>query len=205
MAYKFRFDVSEFPKAFFEDLAKVSGRRGIHKKIGDFANCLVKKFRIQEIIGLPLSEAILLVEDMIDVHIKNTVQKGIFKGLGGARALFLPHCSRKYMDSRCKAGFDPNISSYKCNRCSEDCLVNKATELGRKKGYEIFVLPGGSCVKKITDKKKFSGVVGVACFEEIKLAGEFLKDLKIPAQAVPLVKNGCANTVFSMESLERVL
>jgi len=205
MGYKFRFDISEFPKGFFEDVMKISQRRGIHKKIRNVALMLIKKFRMEEITNLPLSDLVLLVEDMIDVHIKNITGRKSFKKVKEKKVLFLPHCARKYMDHRCKAEFDPELSTYKCNKCSPDCLINKASSLAHKKGYEVFILPGGSCVKKIMKMRKFKAVVGVACFEEIKLAGEFLKDLQIPAQSVPLMKNGCANTYFNLNTLEKVL
>jgi len=53
--------------------------------------------------------------------------------------------------------------------------------------------------------KRYEGVVGVACGEEIKLGGEILAKMGIPGQAVPLIKNGCANTIFSLENLLNVL
>jgi len=121
------------------------------------------------------------------------------------RVLLLPHCSRKYMDSRCKAIFNPQIPSYQCQHCSEDCLINQATKLGEEKGYDVYVLPGGSCITKILQSHKYDAVVGVACGEEIKLGMKLLQKLNIPGQAVPLIKNGCANTKFYINTLEKIL
>ena len=53
--------------------------------------------------------------------------------------------------------------------------------------------------------KHYEGVVGVACGEEIKMSGEILKGMSVAGQAVPLIKNGCANTVFSIETLISIL
>jgi len=47
--------------------------------------------------------------------------------------------------------------------------------------------------------------VGVACGGEIKLSGDILGGMDVAAQAIPLIKNGCANTVFNMETLVKVL
>jgi hypothetical protein len=121
------------------------------------------------------------------------------------RALFLPHCSRKYLDSRCKAVFDPNIPSYICFHCSEDCLVNQSDHIAKEKGYDIYVLPGGSCIPKILKNTKYEGIVGVACGEEIKVLGPLLNSMDVAGQAIPLIKNGCANTIFNMETLVKVL
>ena len=204
MAYRFNFDLSTLPKNFFKEIATISKKRDIHGKVGKFARTIAKKFRISEITGIPVQDAITVVEDLIDVYVRNLAYKD---KLSKARrkALLLPHCSRKYMDSRCKAKFDPEFSTYKCAHCSKDCLINKATRIGEKEGYDVYILPGGSCIRKIFEKKKYDIVVGVACCEEIKLGSKFLDDLGIPSLGVPLTKNGCSNTKFSLTTLRKVL
>jgi len=109
------------------------------------------------------------------------------------------------MDSRCKAAFDSETSSYLCAHCSEDCQVHKATLLAEKQGYDVYVLPGSSCVKKIFQKKKYDGIVGVACTEEINLANKTLEKLNIASQSIPLIKNGCSSTRFNFETLKTIL
>jgi hypothetical protein len=121
------------------------------------------------------------------------------------RALFLSHCSRKYLDGRCKAVFDANIPSYTCSHCSEDCLVNQSYKVATKRGYDVYVLPGGSCIPRILKNTEYEGIVGVACGEEIKVLEPLLKSMDVAGQAIPLIKNGCANTIFNMETLAKVL
>jgi len=207
MSYKFNFDLSRISQSFFSDIAKFSNKKNIHGKIGKVARHLVKKFKIDKMTGIPISDAITVVEDLIDAYVKNIVQREEFLKTK-KRALLLPHCSRKYMDSRCKASFDEETSSYKCAHCSPDCLINKATKLGEEEGYDVFVLPGGSCIRKII-KKGYEAFVGVACSEEIKLANNLLDSYKgshrIITQGVPLIKNGCSGTTFSLETLKNVL
>jgi hypothetical protein len=77
--------------------------------------------------------------------------------------------------------------------------------IAKKRGYDVYILPGGSCVSKILKIKNYEGVVGVACGEEIRLSGEILKCMDVTGQAVPLIKNGCANTVFNIEALTGIL
>jgi hypothetical protein len=204
MPYKFTFDLSRIPRFFFTEIAKVSYQKGVHKKVGRTAQEMIKKFKIQETTGLNLSDAVLLLEDLIDMQARNLLEREKFVQTR-KRALFLPHCSRKYMDSRCKAVFDPNIPSYICGHCSPDCSINRAVSFAEKKGYDVYILPGGSCIPKILDAKHYEGIVGVACGEEIKMSGEILKGMSVAGQAVPLIKNGCANTVFSIETLINVL
>jgi len=204
MPYKFTFDLSRIPRFFFTEITKASYQKGVHKKVGRTVQKMIKKFRVQETTGLNLSDAVLLLQDLIEMQARNLLEREKFVQTR-KRALFLPHCSRKYMDSRCKAVFDPNIPSYICAHCSPDCSINRAVSFAEKKGYDIYILPGGSCVPKILKAKHYEGVVGVACGEEIKMSGEILKGMGVAGQAVPLIKNGCANTVFNIETLVNIL
>lgn len=204
MPYKFTFDLSRIPRFFFTEIAKVSYQKGVHKKVGGRVQEMIRKFRIQEATGLDLSDAVLLLQDLIDMQARNLLEREKFVQTK-RRALFLPHCSRKYMDNRCKAVFDPSIPSYFCAHCSPDCLINKSVSFAEKKGYDAYVLPGGSCVPKILKTKGYEGVVGVACGEELRISGEILSDMQIAGQAIPLIKNGCANTNFNIETLFKIL
>ena len=202
MPYKFNFDFSSVPKKIFEDIARISYEKGLHKKAKEQVLSLIKKFRLEEVCGLDLASILEVMEDLVEIYCLNKFYDKEFKATS-KRALLLPHCSRKYMDYKCKASFDSSISSYFCNSCSPDCLVNIANNIGKEKGYDVYILPGSSCIPKIIEK--YEGVVGVACGNELKLAGEFLKIRKIPGQAVPLIKNGCSQTKFSLEMLENIL
>lgn len=204
MPYRFTFDLSKVPRFFFAEIARISYEKGMHKSLLENLQRVIKKFRIQEATGLNLSDAVVLIQDFIDVQAVNLTERKKFLQTK-KRALLLPHCSRKYMDSRCKASFDPAIPSYACAHCSQDCLVNKADCLAKQKGYDVYVLPGGSCVSKILKSTKYEGVVGVACGEEIKMANGIMSESNVAAQAIPLIKNGCANTAFNLETLIKTL
>jgi hypothetical protein len=204
MPYKFAFDLSRIPRFFFTEIARVSYQKNVHKKVGRSAQKIIKKFKIQEATGLNLSDAVLLIQDLIEVQSRNLVEREKFMQ-AKKKAIFLPHCSRKYMDNRCKAVFDQDIPSYICAHCSPDCLINRAVTIAKERGYDVCILPGGSCVSKILKTKNYEGVVGVACGEEIRLSGEVLKCMDVTGQAVPLIKNGCANTVFNIETLTSIL
>ena len=182
----------------------VSYQKGMHKAFLKTVQDMIKKFRIEEATGLNLNEAVVLLQDLIDLQAVNMIERGKFLK-AKKRALFLSHCSRKYLDSRCRAVFDANIPSYLCAHCSEDCLVNQSDRLAKEKGYDVYVLPGGSCIPKILKNAKYEGIVGVACGEEIKVLGPLLNSMDVAAQAIPLIKNGCANTVFNIDSLAKVL
>jgi hypothetical protein len=204
MPYKFTFDISRTPHHFFTEIALASYERGMHKVFLKSLQEIINKFKIQEATGLNLQDAVVLIQDLIDMQALNLMHRQKFLETK-KRALFLPHCSRKYMDSRCKATFDPSLPSYVCAHCSPDCKVNKAESIAKEKGYDVYILPGGSCIPNILSAKKYEGVIGVACGGEMKMSGELLESMSVSGQAVPLLKNGCANTVFNMDTLIKTL
>ena len=204
MPYQFTFDLSTVPHFFFSEIARISYQKGMHKKLLNTLQDVIKNCRIQEATGLNLSDAVVLLQDFIDLQAVNLLERRRFLQ-AKKRALFLPHCSRKYMDRRCKAFFDANIPSYTCAHCSNDCLINKAERLAKAKGYDVYVIPGGSCISKILKTNQYEGVAGVACGEEIKISVDALGSMNVAGQAIPLIKNGCANTAFNMETLVKTL
>jgi hypothetical protein len=204
MPYGFTFDLSKIPRFFFTEIAKAAYQGDVHKKFGKTAQEIIRKFKIQEATGLNLSDAVILLQDLVEVQARNLIDRENFVQTR-KRALFLPHCSRKFMDNKCKASFDPNIPSYVCAHCSPDCQVGRAELLAKKRGYDVYIIPGGSCIAKILKAKHYEGAVGVACGEELKAGTEVLKTMNVSGQTVPLLKNGCANTAFNIETLSNIL
>ncbi|MFP4005093.1 MAG: DUF116 domain-containing protein [Candidatus Hadarchaeia archaeon] len=204
MTYEFDFDLTRISRSFFRELANFSEEKGIHKGVGDVVQEAVDRFELQERTGVPVSDTVKVMNDMIDIHARNLSNEKEFEE-ANKKAMFLPHCARKYMDKRCQADFDPELSSYNCNHCSEDCLINKATKLGEENGYDVFTLPGGSCILKIMKKKEYEAVLGVACSDEINLGEDYLDKYGVIYQGVPLLKNGCSNTEFNMDTLRKII
>src|SRR4030067_2321651 len=119
----------------------------MHKTLLNTLQDMMRRFKIQEATGLDLSDAVVVIQDMIDLQAINLIQRQKFLQTK-KRALLLPHCSRKSMDNRCKAMFDESLPSYVCAHCSPDCEVNKADIAAKEKGYDVYVLHGGSCIPK---------------------------------------------------------
>jgi uncharacterized protein len=205
MPYSFTYDLSKASHLFFAELATISYQKKMHQKLIKRLMEIIVKFKIEEGTGLKLSDALTLIEDFIDLQAINAIELDKFSRTE-KRALLLPHCARKNMDSRfCKATFDETIPAYKCAHCSADCLVNAADAAAKKKGYDVYILPGGSCIQKILKDGRYDGVVGVACGVEIKALKSYLESIGVSYQTVPLIKNGCAMTAFNMDTLTKVL
>ena len=204
MAYNFNFDLTKLPQKIFDEINSILDKKITKKDICPISEDLVCKFNIDSITGLSYDESKKLIEDVIDIQLHNKTLKKYFLKKNN-KALFLPHCCRKYMDSQCKASFNPETSSYSCNHCAKDCLVSQATDIAKEKNYDVYVLPGASCVGKIFDKHDYEAIIGIACTDEIKMAAKSLFKMKIPIQTIPLLKNGCSSTTFSIQSLIDIL
>ena len=204
MPYSFIYDLTRISQSVFGQIFDAACGIGLHKYIGLNAKKLVKVFKIDEATGLNFSEAITLIEDLVEVQIMNKTEREEFEK-AKRKAILIPHCARAFMDMRCMADFDPEVPTYNCKGCTDSCAVNKATALGRKKGYDVYVIPGGSCAEKILRDNNYQGVIGVACGMELKMAIDLIKKLGIAGQGVFLTKNGCSNTNLNLESLEKVL
>jgi len=132
MPYKFTFDISKASQHFFAELAVIGYQKGLNKVLGRTLQDIVKKFKIQEATGLNLQDTVILIQDLVDMHAVNLMERNRFLQTH-KRALFLPHCTRKYMDSRCKAIFDSSLPSFVCAHCSVDCMVNQAEAVAKAK------------------------------------------------------------------------
>lgn len=201
MSYRFVFDLSNAKEELFTKIRDFSLKKGFHRKASLAARKIVKSLNLEKLTGLPLAQIIEVVEDILEIQRSNIEAREKFVKTR-KRALLLPHCARKYMDSRCKARFDG--LSYVCAECSKTCLVRKAKKLAEKKGYDVFILPGGSMVEKIV-RMGYDGILGVACPSEIKLALKKLRKYRVAVQALPLLRNGCSKTVFDLCALKEML
>lgn len=88
--------------------------------------------------------------------------------------------------------------SHCINRAKRDAVKEFAEGLG----YRVFVVGGGSIVRKKIASEKPSAVVGIACFDELKSAAE---SIDVPYQVVLLDTDGCENTDFNLEAAKAVL
>lgn len=136
------------------------------------------------------------------VELRNTVYEPEFKKVKVEdRALFLPHCSRN--SKICKATLDGD--GYHCKECG-GCNIGEAVKVAKNLGYKkIFIAPGGSLVKKIIDKEKPKGAIGVCCFNEALMSFDIVKSLNVVPQIALLLRDGCKDTQINLPLLEEKL
>ena len=146
-----------------------------------------------------------LSESMVQythIELRNAVYEPEFKKIPYKdRVLFLPHCSRNL--KVCKA--ESNGEGLECKHCGA-CNIDKAKKMAEELGYKkVFVVPGGSMVKKLLAKYEPKASVGVCCFEEAQLAFDMLKGTGIVPQVALLLQDGCKDTIINLPLLEQKL
>ncbi|MCQ1536033.1 DUF116 domain-containing protein [Methanosarcina sp. KYL-1] len=147
------------------------------------AKLLCRAFRIRD----------TLVDDIL-IDVRNAVMLEDFVHVKDRRVVFLPQCLRH---PNCKARCDP-VHGYECKRCGL-CDIAKVCEAGDMYNFKIFVIPGGSFVKKIFKEYGPKACLGVACYNELS---ESMQEVSfIPVQGVLLLKDGCFNTEANIEEI----
>lgn len=106
------------------------------------------------------------------------------------KKLLVPICMRDKPSNMCKARNTKD--GYICGHCTKECRVNKLSEMGKKHGFEVLIIPHGSSA--FTDKKvKYGevGIVGVACLLNLISGGLAARQLNLVPQCVILDYCGC--------------
>jgi hypothetical protein len=138
------------------------------------------------------------IVDQIGVEVRNKVNEKSFKQIDNKdKILILPHCLR---NPKCEAKLDATgLHCTDCDRCVIGVLKNKAED----KGYNVFIIPGSTFLKKIVQENDFKAVLGVACYQDLNLA--MMKLSNFHCQGVPLLKDGCVCTKVDIrEVLDKI-
>ncbi|WP_432408394.1 DUF116 domain-containing protein [Wukongibacter sp. M2B1] len=108
------------------------------------------------------------------------------------KRLLLPICMRFHCNSDCKA--ERSTEGYLCTGCTNHCNVNYLTQMGRKYGIKVFIIPHESAAftKGKIEKNKI-GIIGVACVLNLASGGWKAKELGFVPQCVLLDYCGCKN------------
>lgn len=140
--------------------------------------------------------------DKTYVKIKNMAFESEFKETPNSKIIiFLPQCLRDSQD--CEA--DLTDEGYVCNRCG-NCVIDEVFELAERHEYKgVYIVPGGSMVRKIMKEYEPEAVIGVGCYPELVEAMEFSSVYNIPPQGVSLTKAGCKDTEMNKEELFKVI
>lgn len=134
------------------------------------------------------------IVDQIGVEVRNKVNENIFQKINPRdKILVLPHCLRH---SDCEAKLES--SGLVCKNCKR-CVIGVLKGKGEDLGYEVFIIPGSTFLKKIVENNEFKAVLGVACYQDLNLG--MMKLSNFSCQGVPLLRDGCVNTKVDTQAV----
>ena len=133
--------------------------------------------------------------DEILVEVRNAVMLEKFRKVKEGRVIFLPQCMRH---PNCKARCDPLIG-YECKMCGL-CDIGTICKVAGEKNFDVYVIPGGSFVKKIIKTRRPESCIGVACCPELSESMQGASPFMV-VQGVSLLKDGCYNTKVDVEEV----
>ncbi|MCX5643327.1 MAG: polyprenyl synthetase family protein [Phycisphaerae bacterium] len=112
------------------------------------------------------------------------------------RLLLLPKCLRSVKE--CPAKFDEiGLLCEHCGRCVIDDLKSQAERLG----YAVLVAEGSPVVMSLIESGRIEGVVGASCLSVLEKVFPYMEAGAVPGIAIPLLRDGCANTSVDLDWL----
>ncbi len=116
------------------------------------------------------------------------------------RLLLLPHCLSSHSACRGTYGAE-GLHCAGCGSCSIDDLQARAGDLG----YQVIIAEGTSPVLARIMEGRADALLGVACMDSLARSFSRTVELGIPQLAVPLLRDGCVDTVAEMDYLQTLL
>jgi hypothetical protein len=129
------------------------------------------------------------------------------------KVVLLPGCMRGKLPNECEA--KRVREGLICQGCLPECHVNQLREMGKKRGFDVYIIPHASDLSLWGPRKgrPAPGVVASACVTTLVEGGWELKRYDVPAQCVLLDYCGCKKhwhrdaiiTELNIRELKRIL
>ncbi len=116
------------------------------------------------------------------------------------RILLLPQCLRKI---NCPSILD-SAKGFQCTKCGK-CGIGDLISFCEERNIKVFIVPGGSFVKKVIKLARPKAIIGVGCHVELREASLVLDYLKIPGRGINLEIDGCIETKVDYEKIKKAL
>jgi len=139
--------------------------------------------------------------DRVYLEFKNELSRDTFEATNlSERVLLLPHCM---MDTdHCEA--ERIGMGYECGKCGR-CDLEGLTVLAEEFGYDHYIVPGGSMVRKIVEDMDYEVAIGVACFPELIDANRYMEKNGMKMLMAELNEDGCFMTSVHVPEVERLM
>ncbi len=116
------------------------------------------------------------------------------------RLLLLPQCLKH--SEKCTAEIDHlGLLCKHCGKCTIDRFTRRAEELG----YAVLVAEGSPVVMAMIESGQIHATVGVSCLSVLERVFPYMEQAAVPGMAIPLLKDGCKDTLFDTDWLVDIL
>jgi len=116
------------------------------------------------------------------------------------RIMLLPQCLRNLKS--CKAEKDElGLLCSECGACSISVFLKEAENLG----YVALVTEGTTVTTRLIESGKVDAVIGVGCMEVLQKMFASVTKYAIPSIGIPLITNGCVETLSDPEWIKQEL
>ncbi|RZN47094.1 DUF116 domain-containing protein [archaeon] len=137
------------------------------------------------------------VIDELDVSLKNNIHKRRFSDTSvDERLVVLPQCLRS-INCPAKLSAKDGISCQRCGKCTIDQFMEQAETLG----YHVFIVPGGTFVRRIIANERPRAVLGVGCATDLLEGMQTAQHAGIAVQGVLLDTTGCIETCVKWDKI----
>ncbi len=112
------------------------------------------------------------------------------------RLLLLPQCLRD--TDACQGTIDEY--GLLCAACGA-CMIQDVQRHAEQLGYVVMVAEGSAVVTALIASGKIEAVVGVSCLDMLERVFPYIEAAAVPAAAIPLLRDGCRETMLDMDWL----
>jgi hypothetical protein len=91
-----------------------------------------------------------------------------------------------------------------CKHCGK-CVIDRFTRRAEELGYAVLVAEGSPVVMAMIESGQVQATIGVSCLSVLERVFPYMEAGAVPGVAVPLLKDGCVDTVFDTDWLDEVL
>ena len=158
-------------------------------------------YKIQGLLGLKRIDIMSVINDYYREDFQKLNKKDI--------AVMLPHC---LISNKCPAKFSKS-EGVLCNEC-DICGCGNIKKMAEQKGYQFYISPSVGFTKRLSQRKKIKGIIGVVCDYEIergiqseKLSNKGVKieNARIITQGVRLDVYDCINNNVDWEKIKGLM
>lgn len=169
------------------------------KKIKFLANLYIYKLR--GLLGLKRPDIMPVINEYYRDSFHSLDNKDV--------AVILPHC---LISEKCPAKFS-KADGVMCSKC-DLCGCGRIYESAVQKGYQFYITPSVGFTKRLIQRKKLKGIIGVACDYEIqkgihseKISGNGvrLNGKRIRTQGIRLHEYDCITNNVDWDKIEELM